>query len=165
MPNSFYFRSSFTFIYVYAGQTCFCLDRFCDSSLHQLCTVYWTIKIEFLKFERPHLKCENQIYAKIFLKRHSQNSNLCDQNSINIFLYFGHVVLQIGKPVSFTAVYNDAKGVLGAKVGAPSGAEDEAIIAPIDDTNSKCCNNSMWMYKVAFSWLCCIAQSAYSIFD
>lgn len=45
--------------------------------------------------------------------------------------------LQIGKPNAFTCVFNGAKGVLAAKVVAPSGAEDEALVQPLDDTNSK----------------------------
>jgi len=45
--------------------------------------------------------------------------------------------LQIGKPAAFTCVYNGAKGHLAAKVVAPSGAEDEALVQSLDDTDCK----------------------------
>jgi len=40
--------------------------------------------------------------------------------------------LQINKPASFTVDFNGAKGKLDARVVAPSGAEDEAIIQEVD---------------------------------
>ena len=36
--------------------------------------------------------------------------------------------------MAFTCVFNGAKGHLDAKVVAPSGAEDEALVQSLDDT-------------------------------
>lgn len=44
---------------------------------------------------------------------------------------------QIGKPVAFTCIFNGAKGHLTAKVVAPTGAEDEALIQALDDAQSE----------------------------
>ncbi|KAK6175823.1 hypothetical protein SNE40_014209 [Patella caerulea] len=41
--------------------------------------------------------------------------------------------LQVGKPAAFVVNFNGAKGRLSARVVAPSGAEDEALIQEIDD--------------------------------
>lgn len=49
------------------------------------------------------------------------------------------LVLQVGKPASFTCSFNGAKGDLFARVVAPSGAEDEALVQSLDDSNSKFC--------------------------
>ena len=39
---------------------------------------------------------------------------------------------QINKPAAFTVDFNGAQGKLDARVVAPSGAEDEAIIQEVD---------------------------------
>ena len=44
--------------------------------------------------------------------------------------YYAH--LQINKPAAFTVNFNGAQGKLDARVVAPSGAEDEAIIQEVD---------------------------------
>lgn len=41
-------------------------------------------------------------------------------------------VLQINKPAAFTVDFHGARGNLDARVVAPSGAEDEAIVQEID---------------------------------
>jgi filamin len=40
--------------------------------------------------------------------------------------------LQINKPAAFTVDFNGAQGKLDARVVAPSGAEDQAIIQEVD---------------------------------
>lgn len=52
-----------------------------------------------------------------------------------IYTHFLVFFSQIGKPASFTCVFNGAKGELHAKVVAPSGAEDEALCQSLDDSN------------------------------
>jgi len=55
---------------------------------------------------------------------------------INIYClllnYLSFSYQQINKPAAFTVDFNGAQGKLDARVVAPSGAEDEAIIQEVD---------------------------------
>ena len=57
-----------------------------------------------------------------------------------------HVVccLQINKPAAFTVDFHGARGNLDARVVAPSGAEDEAIVQEVDKGQSESCLY-MWL--------------------
>ena len=76
--------------------------------------------------------------------RHGLTNSTCREHAHTchdvIDVRYLRTILQIGKPNAFTCVFNGATGTLGAKVVAPSGAEDEALIQALDDTNSKLIN-------------------------
>jgi len=46
-------------------------------------------------------------------------------------------LLQINKPAAFTVDFNGAQGKLDARVVAPSGAEDQAVIQEVDKGMTK----------------------------
>lgn len=48
-------------------------------------------------------------------------------------LYLRNVIVQLNKPAAFTVDMTGNKGMLDARIIAPSGAEDQAIIEHIDN--------------------------------
>ncbi len=56
---------------------------------------------------------------------------------------------QINKPAAFTVNFNGAQGKLDARVVAPSGAEDEAIIQEVDKGIRSLCKQ----YRLQFDGL------------